>query len=141
MSGILAKIDRIIRGGRLGFQSIIGSFAAGAFAVGLMTACTAAAQTASTFDTGTITGTVTDQSGAVIPHASVTITNTGTGSVTTAETNSAGIFSAPGLSFGDYTVSASASQFGKTSTRPFALNVGARVAQARKTVVAANHFA
>src|ERR1700733_1417180 len=95
--------------------------------VGFFLPSFAPAQTASTFDTGTITETIADPSGATIPHASVTITNTGTGSVTTAETNSEGIFSAPGLPFGDYVVTVSASQFAKTTTKPFALNVGATV--------------
>ena len=48
------------------------------------------AQSAGNFDTGTITGTVSDPSGAVIPHGSVTITNTGTGIVTTATTGETG---------------------------------------------------
>lgn len=85
----------------------------------------AMAQSVSTFDTGTITGTITDPSGAVIPHASVTIANTGTGSITTSQTNNDGIFSAPGLPFGNYVVSATASSFQKTTTKPFVLNVGA----------------
>ncbi len=85
------------------------------------------AQNISTFDTGTITGTITDPSGAVIPHASVIVTNTQTGIITKAETNSAGIFSAPGLQFGNYVVTATASSFQKTTTKPFVLNVGATV--------------
>jgi hypothetical protein len=86
---------------------------------------TAAAQSAGSFDTGTITGTVSDPSGAVIPHASVTITNTGTGTVTTATTGDTGLFTAPALPFGNYVVSASADRFGKASSKSFVLNVGA----------------
>ena len=52
----------------------------------------AAAQNISAFDTGTITGTITDPSGAVIPNASVTVTNTETGVATQAKTNGDGIF-------------------------------------------------
>ncbi|MGB0051385.1 MAG: carboxypeptidase regulatory-like domain-containing protein, partial [Terracidiphilus sp.] len=85
----------------------------------------AAAQSAGNFDTGTITGTVTDPTGAVIPHASVTITNTGTGNVTTATTGDSGLFTAPALPFGNYVVSASADRFGKAASSPFVLNVGA----------------
>jgi hypothetical protein len=85
----------------------------------------AGAQSAGNFDTGTITGTVTDQSGAVIPHAAVTITNTGTGIVTTATTGDNGLFTVPALPFGNYTVSASANQFGKAASKSFVLNVGA----------------
>lgn len=97
----------------------------------------AIAQTASTFDTGTITGTITDPSGAVIPNAMVTIRNTATGSVTTEKTNNDGIFSAPGLPFGTYVVTVTASSFQKTSTIPFALNVGATVRADLKLSVAA----
>jgi hypothetical protein len=89
------------------------------FAVGAM------AQSAGSFDTGTITGTVTDPSGAVIPHASVTITNTGTGIVKTAKTGDTGLFTVPALPFGNYVVSASADRFGKAASSPFVLNVGA----------------
>src|SRR5580698_5215950 len=85
----------------------------------------AGAQSAGNFDTGTITGTVTDQSGAVIPHAAVTITNTGTGIVTTATTGDNGLFTVPALPFGNYTVSASARQFGKAASKTFVVNVGA----------------
>jgi hypothetical protein len=85
----------------------------------------ATAQSVSTFDTGTITGTVTDQSGAVIPQASVVITDTGTGRSTTVKTGGDGIFTAPGMPFGNYVVTAMAPHFGKTSTRPFDLTVGA----------------
>jgi Carboxypeptidase regulatory-like domain len=85
----------------------------------------AAAQSAGSFDTGTIIGSVTDPTGAVIPHASVTITNTGTGIVTSATTGDNGLFTVPALPFGNYTVSASASQFGKAASKTFVLNVGA----------------
>jgi carboxypeptidase family protein len=85
----------------------------------------AAAQSAGNFDTGTITGTVTDPSGAVIPHASVTITNTGTGVVMTATTGDTGLFTAPALPFGNYVVSAAADKFGKAASSQFVLNVGA----------------
>ena len=95
-----------------------------AFVVFLFTLA-AGAQTASTFDTGTVTGTITDPSGAVISHATVVITNTGTARETAVKTGDDGIFSAPGLPFGNYVVSVSASQFGKTTTQSFVLNVGA----------------
>src|SRR5580698_2197109 len=100
-------------------------FAAALVCMILGFALTAMGQGASTFDTGTITGAVTDPSGAVIPHASVTITNTGTGSVTTAITGGDGLFTAPGLPFGNYVVRASADGFGKAVSSEFVLNVGA----------------
>lgn len=85
----------------------------------------AAGQSAGNFDTGTILGSVTDQTGAVIPHASVTITNTGTGIATTATTSDRGLFTVPALPFGNYVVSALADRFGKASSKAFVLNVGA----------------
>lgn len=87
----------------------------------------ATAQGVSTFDTGTITGTITDPSGAVISHATVTITNTETGQQTKLETKGDGVFTAPALPFGNYVVSASAALFATTTTKSFALNVGATV--------------
>ena len=113
---------------RCGRRSLAGGLCAIAMVVALlMPALRAGAQNVSNFDTGTITGTITDPSGAVVPHASVTVTNTGTGLVTKTETNGDGIFSAPGLQFGNYVVTASASSFQMTTTKPFALNVGATV--------------
>jgi hypothetical protein len=83
------------------------------------------AQSAGNFDTGTITGTVSDPTGAVIPHASVTITNTGTGIVTNVATGDTGLFTVPALPFGNYVVSAVADRFGKAASQSFVLNVGA----------------
>lgn len=62
-------------------------------------------------DTGVILGTVFDQSGAVVPAASVTVENAGTGTVARLKTDSTGNFVAPALSVGTYTVSASATGF------------------------------
>jgi Carboxypeptidase regulatory-like domain len=79
------------------------------------------------FDTGTIAGSVTDPSGAVIPDTAVVITNTGTGIQTSAKTDSNGNFVVSALPFGRYVVSATASGFGKASSQPLELNVGATV--------------
>ena len=54
--------------------------------------------------TGTIFGTVTDASGAVVGHATVTITNRATSAVRTLSTNEAGLYTAPGLDAGSYSV-------------------------------------
>ncbi len=79
------------------------------------------------FDTGTITGTVTDSSGAVIPNTTVIVTNTGTGIQSTFETDSNGSFVASAQPFGRYVVSASGAGFSNASTAPLVLNVGATV--------------
>jgi hypothetical protein len=66
--------------------------------------------------TGSISGTVKDSSGAVVPKATVTITNTDQNVVArTVTTDENGSYSAPLLPLGHYSISAEASQF-KTST-------------------------
>jgi hypothetical protein len=79
------------------------------------------------FDTGTITGIVTDPSGAVVPNATVTITNLGTSSARSLQTDAAGTFVASALPFGNYMVSATASGFAKATSQTIVLNVGATV--------------
>ncbi len=58
-------------------------------------------------DRATITGTVTDSSGAVVPSAAVTATETATKSVYTTTTNQNGVYSIPGLVVGVYTLTVS----------------------------------
>src|SRR5579872_6504166 len=53
---------------------------------------------------GTISGTVRDSSGAVIPNAQVTVTNTATNTSVSLPSNEAGEFTAPNLQVGVYTV-------------------------------------
>lgn len=53
---------------------------------------------------GTITGTVTDSSGGVLPGVTVTITNQATGVVRTTVSNEEGIYRAPAVEPGSYTV-------------------------------------
>ena len=87
----------------------------------------ASAWAQSVFDTGTIAGLVTDQSGAIVPHATVTVTNVGTSAARTLQTDSGGQFVASALPFGSYVVSATASGFGKATSKTIVLNVGATV--------------
>ena len=54
--------------------------------------------------TGIITGTIADESGAVIPNATIVITNKDTGSARTVTANGEGLFSAPALPAGVYEV-------------------------------------
>ena len=61
--------------------------------------------------TGSITGTVSDSSGAAIPDAAVTLTNTGTSQSRTAQTNAGGLFSFPELPIGSYTMQISKAGF------------------------------
>ncbi len=66
-------------------------------------------------DLGSISGTVTDASGAVIAKASITLTNTATGAVRTSVTNSTGGYSVSQLLPGTYTVSITANGFASAS--------------------------
>src|SRR5689334_11267951 len=73
--------------------------------------------------TGVISGTVTDQSGAVIPSATVTVTEKATGTVRTMTTNNAGLYSAPALLAGEYDVRAEAPGF-RTVVRQATVTAG-----------------
>ena len=73
--------------------------------------------------TGNISGTVTDQSGAVIPNANVSITEKSTNTLRSQTTNAQGIFSASALPAGDYAVKAEAPNF-KTIERDATVTAG-----------------
>ena len=74
---------------------------------------------------GTLSGTVTDASGAVIPNAQVAITNTATGVTSTTSTDKAGLYSAPNLVPGTYEVTISAAGFTTQVQTGITLTVGA----------------
>ena len=85
--------------------------------------------------TGTVVGTVTDPSGAIIQKATVTVTNKDTGASRVVQTGENGSFSAPSLAAGAYEVRVEASGFsaiirslqvetGVTSTLNFTMQVG-----------------
>jgi hypothetical protein len=63
------------------------------------------------FDRGTLTGRVTDPSGAVVPGAEVTATQANTQVVTHSVTNDMGLYSIPNLPIGSYTIEFKASGF------------------------------
>ena len=67
-----------------------------------------------TISTGSIVGTLTDPSGAVVSGAKVTITNKGTGQVITTTTTSTGNYASGALIPGDYTVRVEAAGFKTT---------------------------
>jgi hypothetical protein len=88
------------------------------------------------FDTGTITGTATDASGAVVAHAPITVTNVGTGIQKNFVTDQNGNFVASSLPYGTYVVATHASGFAESKSQPVVLNVGATV-QVNLTVAVA----
>ena len=75
-------------------------------------------------DTATIVGTVTDTTGAVIPGAKVTVSNPDKGYIRNLATNSEGIYQAPALPIGDYTVIAETAGFRKLTRSGIALTAG-----------------
>ena len=73
---------------------------------------------------GAVHGTVTDTTGAVIPHASVTVTNTSTGISTAATTDSHGYYIFPQLQIGGpYTTEVVANGFSRFSSTGLTLNL------------------
>ncbi len=73
--------------------------------------------------TGTITGTVLDASGAVVPKAAITIKNKATGAERKVESSSDGTFSAPALPAGDYEITTTVQGF-RTSIREVTVATG-----------------
>ena len=77
--------------------------------------------------TATLSGNVTDSSGAVIPHATVTITlNSVNGATRVVESDGSGNYIAPQLTAGTYSVSATAAGFQTFKVREVVLNVAER---------------
>lgn len=80
--------------------------------------------------TGTIVGTVKDQSGAAVPKATVTITNTDQNVVVrTVTTDEHGDYVATSLPIGHYSVTFNASGFGKSSLTNIELNTNAKLTE------------
>ncbi len=77
---------------------------------------------------GTITGVVVDQSKAIVPGATVTVTNVAMGTNATAVTNEIGFFQAPFLIPGMYSVTVTLSGFKKLVREGIELRVGDRIA-------------
>ena len=73
--------------------------------------------------TGSLRGTVTDPSGAVVSGARVMITNLGTGVAKQIVTDASGLYNVDFLELGDYAVTATASGFETTSMGPIALRI------------------
>ena len=78
---------------------------------------------------GDITGRVVDEQGRVVPGATVTATNKGTGAARTATTNDAGEYTITQLPAGKYDLTVEAKNFSKALAQNFELNLGATVTQ------------
>jgi Carboxypeptidase regulatory-like domain len=74
--------------------------------------------------TATLTGTVEDQSGGVVPGAQVTLTNEATKFATVNTSNSVGLYAFPSLTPGTYDIRASAKGFKAAEVTDIVLNAG-----------------
>jgi hypothetical protein len=77
--------------------------------------------------TATLSGTVTDPSGAVLPGAQVKVISLATGLTRELVTDGAGVYSAPSLQPGDYTVQVTAAGFSLYTVQKLTLDVDQRV--------------
>jgi hypothetical protein len=73
---------------------------------------------------GTITGAITDASGATVPSVAVTVRNTGTGVEHKTETSDAGVYTVPFLQPGHYEVQMSKTGFATMLRKDLSLQVG-----------------
>lgn len=88
------------------------------FGIGLLTVSSANGQTAS----ASLTGLVTDPTGAVVPGAKVTVTDEARGTVRQASTGSTGFFTVTNLGVGTYRLDISAPGFASYAVSGIALN-------------------
>jgi hypothetical protein len=84
-----------------------------------------------------LTGTVTDQTGATVPGATVTITNIATNATDTSQTSGGGVYRFPTLPVGAYTMSIQATGFKSAKVENVVLTVGQTVTQDLKLEVGA----
>src|SRR6266851_6831494 len=73
--------------------------------------------------TGTISGVITDQSGAVVANAEVTVTNTGTNAIFRAHSNAEGVYTLNVLPIGVYNLTASSRGFKRFEAQGIRLQV------------------
>jgi len=73
---------------------------------------------------GTLSGTVSDQSGGVVPQAAISVKNVATGITRTSTTSAAGFYSVPNLLPGTYEIKASARGFSTEVQTGVTLTVG-----------------
>ncbi len=95
--------------------------------VSLLVAAAAAVHLTAQVGTGAISGVVTDSSGAVLPSAVITITNTGTGVTTAITTNDQGHYVAPDLIVGNYEVKVVKQGFQTQVVKQVRLTVGSNI--------------
>ncbi len=92
--------------------------------ISLAVLCLLAAPSAHAQVTATLTGTVQDASGGVIPGAQVTLTNEATQESRTEQTNAAGLYAFPSLVPGTYDIKVSAKRFKSAAVSGIVLHAG-----------------
>ncbi len=97
-----------------------------AFVVALSLALSAGVCRGQAVDSQEISGAVTDSTGAVVPNATVTVTNTATGFTRVAQTNADGNYVALDLPIGIYNVSTSVPGFKKEVVEQIHVDVGGK---------------
>src|SRR5436309_3223461 len=108
---------------RSGLSWILRSVSAAALGLALLSVTSLNAQV----DTGSIVGTVTDQSGAVVSGAKVTLTNLGTAVTLSTTTSTDGIYKFSPVRIGNYKLDATSQGFQTISQTNVAVNVGTNV--------------
>ncbi len=93
--------------------------------VALALTCLSAGSAFAQSETGSITGTVVDPTGAAVPNAKVTVTNAATTAARTTTSGSSGVYTVTNLQPAPYTVKVEAQGF-KTSQIPVTVTVGTR---------------
>ena len=78
------------------------------------------------YENGSIVGSVRDASGAVIPDASIKVTNIATGVVSTRQSNDSGDYEVPALRVGQYNVEVTKEGFSPSRANDITVSVGAR---------------
>lgn len=83
-------------------------------------------------ENATVTGTVTDSTGAVVPNAKVVLTNTATGVSRTVTTNSVGAYRFPNVGIGTFNLTVTASGFSKFTKTGIVVNVASTLEEDAK---------
>src|SRR5436305_14573146 len=103
--------------------------------IAILVVCGVTASHAQTI-TGSVNGTVTDPSGAVIPNAKVTAINVDTGVTTETTTNGEGIYNIRFLQIGNYKVTVDSTGFAASTFGPFVLETNQNVKVDAKLLLA-----
>ena len=93
------------------------------FRLAILTLCAVSLAVAQQ-STGTISGTVSDQAGGVVPGALVEVRNTATNATFATSSNESGLYIAPGMAVGNYEIAVESDGFRRTVRSGVTLQVG-----------------